>query len=161
MFNFWKLAYKSVKEQRDQHKVELLQCKSELHYYRDELESYKTNLKQRNEERESMISDFQKKLDLVSMLKDENRKLETQKIAFQRSYKQVYEENEKLEQIRDFKDSALKGADIKIKTLERENEELRSRLDEFLEHDYDNQKLYEEMKRENRELKDKIEGLKW
>lgn len=62
-------------------------------------------------ERESMISDFQKKLDLVSMLKGENRKLETQKIAFQRSYKQVYEENEKLE-------------------------------------------------RENRELKDKIEGLK-
>ena len=76
MINFWKLAYKSVKEQRDQYKVELLQCKSELHYYRDELESYKTNLKQRNEERESMISDFQKKLDLVSMLKEENRKLE-------------------------------------------------------------------------------------
>ena len=97
MINFWKLTYKSVKEQRDQYKEELLQCKSELHYYRDELESHKTNLKQRNEERESMISDFQKKLDLVRMLKDENRKLETQKIAFQRSYKQVYEENEKLE----------------------------------------------------------------
>lgn len=156
MVNFWKLAYKSVKEQRDQHKVELQECKSELHHYRAELESYKTNLKQRREERESMISDFQKKLDLVRMFKEENRKLETQKIAFQRSYKQVYEENEKLEQIRDFKDSALKGADIKIKTLERENEELRSRLDEFLEHDYDNQKLYEEMKRENRELKDKL-----
>lgn len=58
MFNFWKLAYKSVKEQRDQYKVELLQCKTELHYYRDELESHKTNLKQRNEERESMILDF-------------------------------------------------------------------------------------------------------
>lgn len=101
-----------------------------------ELEQQRDQLKA---ERESMISDFQKKLDLVRMLKDENRKLETQKIAFQRSYKQVYEENEK---------------------LERENEELRSRLDEFLEHDYDNQKLYEEMKRENRELKDKIEGLK-
>lgn len=97
MINFWKLAYETVKEQRDQHKVELLQCKSELHHYRAELESYKTNLKQRKEERESMISDFQKKLDLVSMLKEENRKLETQKIAFQRSYKQVYEENEKLE----------------------------------------------------------------
>lgn len=97
MFNFWKLTYKSVKEQRDQYKVELLQCKSELHHYRAELESYKTNLKQRNEERESMISDFQKKLDLISILKEENRKLETQKIAFQRSYKQVHEENEKLE----------------------------------------------------------------
>lgn len=79
-------------------------------------------------ERESMISDFQKKLDLVSMLKEENRKLETQKIAFQRSYKQVYEENENLEQIRDFKDSALKGADIKIKTLEQENEKLKDKL---------------------------------
>ena len=111
MINFWKLSYKLVKEQRDQYKVELLQCKSELHYYRDELESYKTNLKQHNEERESMISDFQKKLDLISILKEENEKLETQKIAFQRSYKQVYEKNEKLE-------------------------------------------------RENRELKDKIEGLK-
>ena len=96
MINFWKLSYKLVKEQRDQYKVELLQCKSELHYYRDELESYKTNLKQHNEERESMISDFQKKLDLISILKEENEKLETQKIAFQRSYKQVYEENKDL-----------------------------------------------------------------
>lgn len=31
----------------------------------------------------------------------------------------------RLEQIRDIKDSALKGADIKIKTLERENEKLK------------------------------------
>ena len=137
--NMHKHIVHKLEQQRDQYKAELLQCKSELHHYRAELESYKTNLKQRREERESMISDFQKKLDLISILKDENRKLETQKIAFQRSYKQVYEENEK---------------------LERENEELRSRLDEFLEHDYDNQKLYEEMKRENRELKDKIKGLK-
>lgn len=52
MVNFWKLAYKSVKEQRDQHKVELQQCKSELHHYRAELESYKTNLKQHTEESE-------------------------------------------------------------------------------------------------------------
>lgn len=49
MINFWKLAYKSVKEQRDQHKVELQQCKSERHHYKAELESYKTNLKQRKE----------------------------------------------------------------------------------------------------------------
>lgn len=83
MINFWKLAYGTVKEKRDQHKAE-------------------------NEQ-----------------LKEENEKLKTQKIAFQRSYKQAYEENEKLEQIRDIKDSALKGADIKIKTLERENEKLR------------------------------------
>lgn len=58
-----------------------------------ELEQQRDQLK---EERESMISDFQKKLDLVRMLKEENRKLETQKIAFQRSYKQVYEENKDL-----------------------------------------------------------------
>ena len=95
-----------------------------------ELEQQRDQLKA---ERESMISDFQKKLDLVRMLKDENRKLETQKIAFQRSYKQVYEENEKLEQIREIKDSALKGADIKIKTLERENERLRVKSDSFFE----------------------------
>lgn len=147
MVNFWKLAYKSVKEQRDQHKVELLQCKSELHYYRDELESYKTNLKQRKAERESMISDFQKKLDLISILKEENerkdkliealkasesnlwhssreseeenRKLETQKIAFQLSYKQVYEEN---------------------KDLKHENKALRLQADTYFE-EWQNEKL--------------------
>lgn len=167
MINFWKLAYESVKEQRDQYKAENDTLINELYTVglsRDEAG------------------------DKIKELERENEKLKTQKIAFQRSYKQVYEENEKLEQIRDFKDSALKGADIKIKTLEqenekyriraenamelaerancevlrleRENEKLRSRLDEFLEHDYDNQKLYEEMKRDNRELKDKIERLK-
>lgn len=36
--------------------------------------------------------------------------------------------------------------------LERENEKLRSRLDEFLEHDYDNQELY----KENRNLLSEI-----
>lgn len=35
----------------------------------------------------------------------------------------------RLEQIRDIKDSALKGADIKIKTLERENEKLIDKLE--------------------------------
>ena len=39
----------------------------------------------------------------------------------------------RLEQIRDVKDSALKGADIKIKTLERENERLRVKSDCFFE----------------------------
>lgn len=39
----------------------------------------------------------------------------------------------RLEQIRDVKDSALKGADIKIKTLERENERLRVKSDSFFE----------------------------
>lgn len=34
----------------------------------------------------------------------------------------------RLEQIRDIKDSALKGAEIKIKTLERENENLTNRV---------------------------------
>ena len=58
----------------------------------------------------------------------------------------------RLEQIREIKDSALKGADIKIKTLEQENEKLQGRLDEFLEHDYDNQKLY----KENRNLLSEI-----
>lgn len=33
---------------------------------------------------------------------------------------------------------------VKVNRLERENEKLRSRLDEFLEHDYDDQKLYKE-----------------
>ncbi|MDG0819006.1 hypothetical protein M4L90_03745 [Staphylococcus equorum] len=36
--------------------------------------------------------------------------------------------------------------------LERKNEKLRSRLDEFLEHDYDNQELY----KENRNLLSEI-----
>lgn len=58
----------------------------------------------------------------------------------------------RLEQIREIKDSALKGADIKVETLERENEKLQGRLDEFLEHDYDNQKLY----KENRNLLSEI-----
>lgn len=89
MVNFWKLAYKSVKEQRDQHKVELLQCKSELHHYRAELESYKTNLKQRKEALEYTREEVKK-------FKVENEKLKTQKIAFQRSYKQAYEENKDL-----------------------------------------------------------------
>lgn len=38
------------------------------------------------------------------------------------------------------------------KRLERENEKLQGRLDEFLEHDYDNQKLY----KENRNLLSEI-----
>ena len=40
----------------------------------------------------------------------------------------------------------------KVSRLERENEGLRSRLDEFLEHDYDNQKLH----KENRNLLSEI-----
>ncbi|MDW4448450.1 hypothetical protein QI038_11205 [Staphylococcus saprophyticus] len=39
----------------------------------------------------------------------------------------------RLEQIREIKDSALKGADIKIKTLKRENERLRVKSDSFFE----------------------------
>ena len=39
----------------------------------------------------------------------------------------------RLEQIREIKDSALKGADIKIKTLERENEKIRVKSDSFFE----------------------------
>lgn len=39
----------------------------------------------------------------------------------------------RLEQIRDIKDSALKGADIKIKALERENKDLRLQSDTYFE----------------------------
>lgn len=110
MIIFWKLAYKSVKEQRDQYKVELLQCKSELHHYRAELESYKTNLKQRREERESMISDYQKKLDLVHMLKDEINELK--------------QENEKL------KEELLQSDYVKASVLS-DREEYKNRIIEL------------------------------
>lgn len=158
MINFWKLAYKSVKEQRDQYKEELLQCKSELHHYRAELESYKTNLKQRREERESMISDFQKKLDLISILKEENEKLETQKIAFQRSYKQVYEENKELERennnlkqsVSEYKGYAESHVAnyLELKALEHENKALRLQSDTYFEQ-WQNEKL----RCDNEELK--------
>lgn len=109
MINFWKLAYKSVKEQRDQHKVELQQCKSERHHHKAELESYKTNLKQRKE--------------ALEFTRDEVKKYKSE---------------------RDTLIDDLSWYKAKVSRLERENEKLRSRLDEFLEHDYDNQKLYKE-----------------
>ena len=55
-------------------------------------------------------------------------KLIKQRDQYKAENEKLKEENEKLEQIRDFKDSALKGADIKIKTLERENEKLKDKL---------------------------------
>ena len=76
MNNFWKLAYKSVKEQRDQHKVELQQRKSELYYYRDELESYKTNLKQRKEALEYTRDEVKKFKAENEKLRERNKKLE-------------------------------------------------------------------------------------
>lgn len=85
MINFWKLAYETVKKQRDQYKEENEQLREQFDY--------------RNQ-----------------------------------SYMKLYEENEqlkeeksKLEQIREIKDSALKGADIKIKALERENHNFKKR----------------------------------
>ena len=54
------------------------------------------------------------------------------KLAYETVKKQrdkLKEENEKLEQIREIKDNALKGADIKIKALERENRELKDKIE--------------------------------
>ena len=117
MVNFWKLSYEEVKEQRDQYETELLQCKSELHHYRAELESYKTNLKQRREERESMISDYQKKLDLVHVLKDEINELK--------------QENERKDKLIE----ALKASESNLwhssREVEEENEEYRKESEQL------------------------------
>ena len=113
---------------------------------------------------------------IIDRLDTHYNTLEAQRIALSHSYREVLEENEKLEQIRDFKDSALKGANIKIKTLEQqhsklvdENIILQNELyavelsrdeagDKIKELERENEKL----KEENEKLKDKIEDLlKW
>lgn len=66
---------------------------------------------------------------LIDRLDSHYNTLEAQRIALSHSYKQALEENEKLKQIREIKDSALKGADIKIKTLEQENRELKDKIE--------------------------------
>lgn len=48
-------------------------------------------------------------------------------LDLEKENKKLKEENNKLEQIREIKDNALKGADIKIKTLERENHDFKKR----------------------------------
>lgn len=69
-----------------------------------------------------------------------------------------YEEKvSKLEQIREIKDSALKGADIKIKTLEQENEQLK---EELLQSDYVKASVFsdrEEYKKQIVKLQEELE----
>lgn len=72
-------------------------------------------------------------VDYISWLERQKERLTFKYNKMKEENEQLKEENEKLEQIRDFKDSALKGADIKIKTLERENEKLK---EELLQSDY-------------------------
>lgn len=149
MVNFWKLSYKSVKEQRDQYEAELLQCKSELHHYRAELESYKTNLKQRREERESMISDYQKKLDLVHMLKDEINELK--------------QENERKDKLIE----ALKASESNLwhssREFEEENRKLKAQRDNWEKEYYevvDENDRFREVEEENEEYRKESEQLK-
>lgn len=58
--------------------------------------------------------------------------------------KEVIIEYNKIKSERDTLIDDIAVLKANISRLERENEKLRSRLDEFLEHDYDNQKLYKE-----------------
>ncbi|WP_432724636.1 hypothetical protein [Staphylococcus equorum] len=61
-----------------------------------------------------------------------------------KDYEKLSEQYNKMIAERDTLIDDLSWYKAKVSRLERENEKLRSRLDEFLEHDYDNQKLYEE-----------------
>lgn len=68
----------------------------------------------------------------------------------------VLRANEKrLEQIRDIKDSALKGADIKIKALERENNDLRLQADTYFDEWQNVKNLYNAL---TQHIRDKAEA---
>lgn len=103
MINFWKLAYETVKKQRDKLKEENKQLKQTL----DEKTFY--------HEWQNTLEDARHFAIKCKDLEKENKKLK--------------EEKNKLEQIREIKDNALKGADIKIKVLERENRELKDKIE--------------------------------
>lgn len=72
-------------------------------------------------------------VDYISWLERQKERLTFKYNKMKAENEQLKEDNEKLEQIREIKDSALKGADIKIKTLEQENEKLK---EELLQSDY-------------------------
>ncbi|MDW4420934.1 hypothetical protein QI080_08065 [Staphylococcus saprophyticus] len=148
MNNFWKLAYKSVKEQRDQHKVELQQRKSELYYYRDELESYKTNLKQRKEALEYTRDEVKKFKAENEKLRERNKKLEkrcNQKVRrnvrgglqqmkiedLESKCDGMKTENEQYKAERDTLIDDLSWYKAKVSRLERQNDEQLALLKEF------------------------------
>ena len=62
----------------------------------------------------------------------------------------------RLEQIRDIKDSVLKGADIKIKTLERENEKLKRENRRKHYSANENNKYYKELWKRNEEYRKEV-----
>ena len=83
-----------IKEQRDQYKAERDTLNSKLNQSYEDNYKLEGQLHDMTKQRDTLIDD-------IAVLKANISRLE---------------------QIRDIKDSALKGADIKIKTLERENE---------------------------------------
>lgn len=61
-----------------------------------------------------------------------------------RMYWDVEKQRDQFKSERDTLIDDLSRYKAKVSKLERDNEKLQGRLDEFLEHDYDNQKLYKE-----------------
>lgn len=76
-------------------------------------------------ERDTLIDDLKTLRKLSEALKASENSLWLSSREFECERDELAAKVSRLEQIRDIKDSALKGADIKIKTLERENEKLR------------------------------------
>ncbi|WP_046464982.1 MULTISPECIES: hypothetical protein [Staphylococcus] len=69
-----------------------------------------------------------------------------------KDYEKLSEQYNKMLEERNSLIDDLSWYRAKVSRLEHENEKLQGRLDEFLEHDYDNQKLY----KENRNLLSEI-----
>ena len=135
MINFWKLAYKSVKEQLDQHKKENEQLREQFDYMNQSyMKLYEENEKLKKEKKVNRTK--ASLLTGIEMLKEENEKLER--------------ENEKYsEHIRELQ--AQQGSREYTKVLEKENLEyfkenkaLRLQADTYFE-EWQNEKL----KREN------------
>lgn len=89
--------------------------------------------------------------DTIENLTKQSDQFKAERDTLNDKLNQAYEDNYKLEgQLHDMtkqRDPLIDDLAVlkaNISRLERENEKLRSRLDEFLEHDYDNQKLYKE-----------------
>ena len=98
------------------------------------------------------VKDYEKLSEQYNKMLEERNSLIDDLSWYRAKVSRLERENEKLNEVFNYQENKKKEYRDGIKTLERENEKLQGRLDEFLEHDYDNQKLY----KENRNLLSEI-----